>query len=201
MNIVDPDAWFNGFRETGKLPERLVIKHTRAKKILSLLPETIPVVCEVGVFAGELSEMLMLMRSDLHMILVDSWGDLSPRYIRSEPDAPRRNFAAAQEACHRRMSKFGGRAFMVKQTSTEAAKLFSNQSFDLIYLDGDHTYEGVKEDLAAWVPKVKVGGYMSGHDYWGPEAFGVAKAVNERFKQGVVLDEPTCSWYYRATTQ
>jgi hypothetical protein len=34
-----------------------------------------------------------------------------------------------------------------------------------VYIDGLHDYGSVKQDIAAWWPKVKVGGFIGGHDY------------------------------------
>lgn len=57
-------------------------------------------------------------------------------------------------------------------------------TFDWIYIDGDHYYEGVKRDIEASVPKLKDGGLLVFNDYttWSPTSMtrcGVAKAVNE----------------------
>lgn len=56
---------------------------------------------------------------------------------------------------------------IVKQlniTSEEASKLYKNESFDAIFIDGDHTYNFVKQDIELWYPKLKTGGIMFGHD-------------------------------------
>ena len=53
---------------------------------------------------------------------------------------------------------------LIRKTSEEASKDFPNESLDFVYLDGDHTKEGVKKDLECWFPKVKKGGYIAGHD-------------------------------------
>jgi hypothetical protein len=49
--------------------------------------------------------------------------------------------------------------------SIEAADLFPDEYFDFIYIDAAHYYEDVKEDINAWQYKVKVGGFIGGHDY------------------------------------
>jgi hypothetical protein len=49
---------------------------------------------------------------------------------------------------------------------------------DFVYIDGDHSYEAVKEDIAGWWPKVKVGGILAGHDY-DPRNAGTIQAVDE----------------------
>ena len=46
-----------------------------------------------------------------------------------------------------------------------AAKNFSDKFFDIVFIDGDHTYAAVKADLEAWWPKVRAGGIFCGDDY------------------------------------
>ena len=74
--------------------------------------------------------------------------------------------------------KFEGRAKLLREKSWDAADQFEDQSLDLVYIDGDHTYEGVVKDLAAWFPKVKKSGMFCGDDIGWP---GVKKAVDEFF--------------------
>lgn len=66
-------------------------------------------------------------------------------------------------------------------TSLQASKLFENESLDFVFIDASHDYENVKADILAWMPKVKKGGILSGHDYnkhWP----GVIQAVDELIK-------------------
>ena len=56
---------------------------------------------------------------------------------------------------------------LLRLTSVKAAKLFPDDYFDLVYIDADHTKESVKEDCATWLPKVREGGILCGHDYGG----------------------------------
>lgn len=64
---------------------------------------------------------------------------------------------------------------------------FPNQSFDFIYVDGNHSYEGVKQDLIDYLPKVANGGVLAGHDYH-PVWPGVVDAVHE------ILGEPDATF-------
>lgn len=53
----------------------------------------------------------------------------------------------------------------MKGMSVDMAKNFEDESLDLIYIDADHREAAIRADLAAWVPKVKNGGFVAGHDY------------------------------------
>ena len=69
---------------------------------------------------------------------------------------------------------------IVKAESIEAAKEFDNGTFDFVFIDAGHTYEEVLSDIQAWLPKMKDGGIISGHDYsanWP----GIEKSVKEVF--------------------
>jgi hypothetical protein len=62
--------------------------------------------------------------------------------------------------------------------STVAARMYDAQSLDFVYLDADHSYESVKEDILTWLPKLKPGGVLAGDDYTESWA-GVIQAVAE----------------------
>ena len=66
--------------------------------------------------------------------------------------------------------------------SVAMASTYEDDSLDFVFLDGDHRYECVKADIEAWLPKVKVGGILAGHDYGWCE--DVRKAVHEVLGEG-----------------
>ena len=68
----------------------------------------------------------------------------------------------------------------IRKPSLEASQLYKDRSLDFVFLDAAHDYKNVKEDILSWYPKVKVGGWLTGHDYF-LEHFGVKKAVDEIF--------------------
>lgn len=54
----------------------------------------------------------------------------------------------------------------IHKTSVDAANLFKDESVDFIFIDGDHSEQAVYNDLKMYVPKVKKGGIISGHDWF-----------------------------------
>jgi len=64
-----------------------------------------------------------------------------------------------------------------KADSAAAAGLYADELFDVVFIDGAHELEAVRRDLAAWMPKLKPGGLLAGHDFktWP----GVTQAVKE----------------------
>lgn len=52
-----------------------------------------------------------------------------------------------------------------RQYSVEAAKTFADRSLDFVYLDASHRLPDIITDMAAWIPKIRSGGIIAGHDY------------------------------------
>ncbi|HEY1735555.1 MAG TPA: class I SAM-dependent methyltransferase [Methylovirgula sp.] len=48
--------------------------------------------------------------------------------------------------------------------SLDAAAVLADGAFDLVFLDGDHSYTCTRADIEAWRPKLRAGGILSGHD-------------------------------------
>ena len=102
-----------------------------------------------------------------------------------------------------KLGKYGKRSKVVRMFSQGAAKGFTQDSLDFIYIDANHSYTACKEDLELWWPKLRKGGIFAGHDYLDgklPEGeFGVKSAVNEfaeKYKQEVfVTSEAWPTWY------
>lgn len=89
-----------------------------------------------------------------------------------------------------------GKVIPIESRSTVAASAFMRThgpgAFDLVFLDGEHGYEGVRDDIAAYLPLVRPGGILCGHDF--PKA-GVRRAVLERFQE--VSTEGSIWWAVR----
>lgn len=78
-----------------------------------------------------------------------------------------------------RIAEALGERFVVHaKPSVEAAAEFADGSLDVVWVDADHTYEGCKQDIAAWWPKVRAGGFIGGDDWAYP---GVRMATIEAF--------------------
>ena len=119
---------------------------------------------EVGVFRGHFAGELLAHWRGQQLILVDPWRHLED-YLDSWnlSDAEmERNYRITLET----LSRFQERIRILRMRSEEAAPLIPDDSCDFIYIDANHAYEAVKRDLQLWFPKLRVGGVMSGHDYF-----------------------------------
>lgn len=74
------------------------------------------------------------------------------------------------------LSQYCSRFELIKKTSKEAVDLFETESVDYIFIDGDHSYEGVLLDCKLYYDKLKKGGIFMGHDWW---LGSVQSAVNK----------------------
>jgi predicted O-methyltransferase YrrM len=79
--------------------------------------------------------------------------------------------------------------------TSDVSAAFGDESLDLVFIDGEHDYGSVMADVSAWLPTVKMGGILAGHDYGHPECLGVERAVRELF--GGVKVEGTVWWVQR----
>ena len=115
---------------------------------------------EVGVSEGAYSEVLCQVVPDLKLFSVDPWTyyPVHNRFRRQH------HHDRAYKVAVERLSKYPN-CTIVKKTSEEAAKDFEDESIDFVFIDGDHSFIGITRDLQAWIPKVKVGGIVSGHDF------------------------------------
>jgi predicted O-methyltransferase YrrM len=54
---------------------------------------------------------------------------------------------------------------VLRTTSEGASRELADASLDWVFIDADHAFAEVLEDVRRWLPKVKPGGLLSGHDY------------------------------------
>jgi len=88
-------------------------------------------------------------------------------------------FSNAHKEAHHRLLPYANRFQFVVQFSLDAVKFVPND-LDFVYIDGNHKYKFVKQDIESWFPKIKSGGIIGGHDFFSMgEHFGVHKAVIE----------------------
>jgi hypothetical protein len=78
----------------------------------------------------------------------------------------------------------------IRKTSVEAADSYENQSLDFVFLDAAHDYDSIRSDIIAWLPKVKIGGWIGGHDYTWNE--GIRRACKELLPEHT--NDPSWSW-------
>ncbi|TNF99071.1 MAG: hypothetical protein EP297_06510 [Gammaproteobacteria bacterium] len=138
---------------------------------------------EVGVRKANYSEHLLKTWKGMKLYSIDPWEYFPDSgYIDGSNVKQKEQDRIFKEAT-KKLTEFGKRSEVIRKTSLESVSQFTDVSLDFVYLDAQHHYEAVKEDIAAWYPKVVQGGVISGDDYVDIEEpdnkFGVKKAVDE----------------------
>lgn len=149
--------------------------------------------------------ILLAARPDLSLLMCDPWETLqvSEDYVKSQDFHT--SLTKDQQTMYRQISKLktefaAHRREIAVKHSTDCAAEFEDEQFDLVFIDGDHSYSGCKTDIDAWWPLVKRGGWLSGHDYDHPKFnFGVKQAVDEWAEKNGVLVElgENYTWFVR----
>ena len=123
---------------------------------------------EIGVYRGEHAQEIMSTIQPNKLFLVDTWN-----YMGDKDTLPcnQEDLRIAKQI----VGSFPNIIF-IEKTSKDASNDFIDGLFDFIYIDAEHSYESVKQDLISWMPKVKNGGVIAGHDI---RVDGVKKAVSE----------------------
>ena len=116
---------------------------------------------EIGTFKGEFAkEILQNWSGTLYM--VDVWRPLGEEYLDSSNHAAH---SAAYSETINSISGYEDRGIMIRATSEKGSEIFVDNSLDFAYIDANHAYNFVVQDIKLWYPKVKSGGYLCGHDY------------------------------------
>lgn len=117
---------------------------------------------EVGTFKAEFSKFI-LENWNGTLYMVDVWRPLGEEYLDSSNHKNYQN-----EIYSHAMNNLVGledRGIMIRASSEKASQIFSDESLDFVYIDANHAYDFVVNDIEYWYSKVKKGGYLWGHDY------------------------------------
>ena len=133
-------------------------------------------IIEIGSFQGESTTIFSENFKDSKIFAVDIWNNnyddtevlinsINPADVENNFDIITKNYT---------------NIIKIKMSSESFSNIVADNSIDFVYIDGDHTYKGVTNDIIKWRSKIKPGGYIGGHDYVeGREE--IIRAVNENF--------------------
>lgn len=140
---------------------------------------------EVGVQEGYFSSYILAQWDGKKLYSVDPWAEFSSdaNYV-DIANIAQENQEIVYNKARELLKRFGDRSQIIRKTSKDSAPMFEDNSMDFVYIDAQHHYEAVAEDIELWWPKVKTMGILSGHDYipdghYRMGIFGVKRAVNE----------------------
>ena len=157
---------------------------------------------ELGVWVGVTTFWLM-KNTSVNMTCVDAWEvqDDNPEYdwqYNKKPVFQRGKLVRLEEFKHEGQvwnhnaneqrfrndaEQWGSRIKIIKGRSLDVLEQIPDNSMDFIFHDSDHSYPFVKNEIQAYLPKLKSGGYSMGDDYnWTPVAQSVQEAFGEKHK-------------------
>jgi len=144
------------------IKNEITLDETREDAIVRILNASgAKVGVEIGVFKGGFSKAI-LQGWEGKLYMIDPWRPLGDEYLDS---SNHKLHATAYSDTMNSIKGLEDRAIMIRALSSQAVELFADNSLDYVYIDGNHAYDWVKEDLELWWPKLKSGGLMAGHDY------------------------------------
>jgi predicted O-methyltransferase YrrM len=145
-------------------------RHSRFKELLRELGFKTGV--EIGTRVGTYAKELCLALPELKLYCIDPW-----KYYPEYDEIPDQSQLDSQyEAAKKRLT--GCNCEIIRKTSMDAVKKFVPNSLDFVFIDGNHNYKFVLEDIAEWTKMVRPGGIIYGHDYM-PDHPGVMQAIHE----------------------
>ena len=166
---------------------------------------------EIGVQNGSYSEKLLDNWNGACLFSIDAWKQFKESDYKDVANVSNWEHLKNYAATCMKLRRFGERSIIWRMTSEEAASIIPNQTLDFCYIDADHSYDGVIQDLELWIPKIKEGGIICGHDFIkdGEHSyedgefmglFGVQKAVLEytekySWKLYITKNEGAPSWF------
>lgn len=138
---------------------------------------------EVGVQHGNFSAAILDSWHGERLYSVDPWREFpSADYVDVSNVSQEQQDGICREAMAK-LAPFGLRSEVLRMTSEVAASQFGRGQLDFVYIDAQHHYEAAKEDIWIWLPKVRRGGLLAGHDYVDGAResglYGVKRAVDE----------------------
>lgn len=157
------------------------------KRIVESVPHDGKIV-EVGCWKGASTIFLALgaREKNISVFAVDTWLG-SDEHKNTEEVKDKKLFSIFIE----NMKPVIDDISILRTSSVSASRIFDDNSLDAVFIDADHRYEMVSADIMAWMPKVKTGGILAGHDFCEHWA-SVKRAVNELVPKFEVIKD---CWY------
>lgn len=143
---------------------------------------------EIGCANGRTTEYLLRHNATLKLFAVDLWQPV-PAEVGGGRQYKNWDFDRITQLFHSRTKPYANRMEVLCGVSWEMADLVRDNSLDFIFIDADHEYESVVKDIKAWTPKLKPGGFVTGHDTHFPD---VLHAVEELIPEYVAVGVDHC---------
>lgn len=153
---------------------------------------------EIGVFRGDNAVTLLRHLPIQYLIGVDPYkryNDFDKNLANKTGPMAKANLDEVKNQMLKKMEEFKDRFRLMTLFSDLASACFDPESFDFVFIDGNHIYSYVYVDIKSWLPLVKRGGIIAGHDYVDKRNYGVIRAVNELLPDHKINKKAKVWWY------
>jgi hypothetical protein len=156
--------------------------------LVELVPLTGTVIAELGVGLGHLSQFILDKLRPREFAAIDTFQLHTLPSVWDQSTSELFGRLSHRNYYERKFAGYGAVLNIYEGDSHDCLARFPDQYFDLIYIDADHTYEGVKRDATQAVEKLRPEGTLVFNDYvlfdHGGNPYGVVPAVNELLAGG-----------------
>lgn len=143
--------------------------------------------CEIGIYKGVTTKYLLENIPTIERYYaVDPWRKYTmynKKRFKWTTKGNKKTWVDVMHLFFKNTFPHSNRICLLRTFSVDAVKFFDDEYFDWVYIDANHFYPYIKENLELWTPKVKFGGLITGHDYGNPKGkhrgWGIEKAVDE----------------------
>jgi hypothetical protein len=170
-------------------------------------------------FSSFYDEMVQQAQDDSHFVEIGTWKGKSTSYMAVEIANSQKKIqfdcvdtwlggeevyekdpdiinGSLFETFTRNMKPVEGYYKPIRMTSLEACKLYNDESLDFVFIDGAHDYDSVRLDVLFWLPKVKTGKFLGGHDFSAPQVREAIESVLPKDKILIRGNGGWKSWLY-----
>lgn len=120
---------------------------------------------EIGVYAGDFSEHIRRHWRGHLLFCIDEWKHQLEGCEGYATNVDNDTFERLYQKVKLMASKYPGAVELIRDSSRSASKRFIGGKLDFVYIDANHSYDSVMEDIRLWWPTLAAGGLMAGHDY------------------------------------
>lgn len=149
---------------------------------------------EVGVWKGRSLISILPLAKYLHysqFVAVDTFKGSQSELTTSHKEATTTNIRDIFES-NLKSSGYLNDVMILEMESFNGSRCFPDNYFDVIFIDAEHTFDAVTNDIRNWLPKLKLGGTLVGHDWiWEPVSSAVTNSLSG------VYSSDNMWWYFK----
>lgn len=196
IRVLAPDSW-ERLHKTGFPPIEDIPRGSTLEAMDNFKDKSI-VFCEVGVEKGLNCLSVFESLNVTHAYLIDAYEEYTTNYTGEPYLISQEKQDKAYETARKNLYPFRDRTTWIRKYSDKAFEDIPDD-IDFIYIDCNHAYEYVRQDIELYWEKVSKGGLLAGHDFFGTYE-GVIRAVHEfAMKKELPIYSNLYDWWFIKT--